>query len=86
MYKKGDKLLCKKDYHSSFTKGKVYTIEFSMASLGVDVISNSREEIGFYFHKTIDKEPFYFYEYFYTDQELRKEKLNKILQYEEENT
>lgn len=81
--KEGDKVYCKKNWCNSLVKGETYEVQ-------VKIIDNiyAGNDVGvvvslthFYF-----KKPFYndtltrllFKEYFYTEKELRKKKLNEI--------
>jgi hypothetical protein len=91
-YKKGDKLLCKKGLvglsnKDEFFAGKTYTIDLFDGrdnSLFIRNTENKKinlphlEGIWFSFNKEESDLLYYLYDYFYSPQELRKLKLQKL--------
>lgn len=62
------KIACKTNSINTLTNGHVY-----------DVIKGSFEEGRFFIKDDFENEQWYFYEYFYTLEELREEKLEWLL-------
>lgn len=72
------KILCKYSFKDCYIKGKWYDIVFSYVGLGVDVIGDNDEVHGLYFRRRDDYGYLYIWDYFYTEQEIRKLKLERI--------
>ena len=85
MLKVSDKLLCKKDFIRysivSITKGKYYTIRSIDSSddddIGVQIKYNDKYSLSWWFSYNIEND-WYIWDYFYTDKEIRKMKLNQL--------
>ena len=89
--KVGDKVYCVKTFKKSinggvtFDENKIYTITSVMNNLHVILGLNEKLDIcqidyklNFYFTKYSEYNNFYFYDYFITLNELRKQKLQKL--------
>ena len=83
-YNVGDKLYCKETiiYNSNkFVKGRFYNIEQQEYSAGCIFYYISCNDYGGWFYinkKDFETKFYYIWDYFYTTQELRKLKLDKL--------
>ena len=73
--KVGDKLYCKKDYCNFFTYNKCYVIG-SISERYFFMYDNDNELSAFNLHD--ESSVYYYKDWFYTEQEMRKLKLNKL--------
>jgi len=73
------KYRCKKSYNKVI-KDDFYTIKLSISGLLILVYDNKKFHIDTFILQRNDFSP-YFYDYFYTEKELRKLKLEKLKSY-----
>ena len=75
--KAGDKLMCKDSLRNWFDKGKFYKIESNISGV-ISMIDNINELVTFAFDEKYLDYTSYIFDWFYTEKELRKMKLEKI--------
>jgi len=80
--KKGDKIFCKKNILQTDKKpvilsGKTYEV-LSANNLWIEILGESGMKINISISVFSSASPFMYYDYFYTVQELRKLKLDKL--------